>query len=294
MLNSRSVVQGRRGSRRPSCRARRSSESGVARNSTPAARIACTEATMSSVVSARCCTPGAAVELQVLVDLRLLLAHRRLVERELHLPRAVGDDLRHQRRVLGRDVVADELLHVREAEHPVVEADPLVHPAELDVADAVVDRRERRRPGGDDRVAADEARQEDAGVVVRCTNVCRVWPNVAMAAVTTLPCSSSLTAGVASEPGRAADIACSYAVSASGTVIARSTTPSPCSRTCAPTQVPACASPVIRNRADPASRTYSARSRRAGLRSPVCDAAHPERSGVVVRGLPGVAHANRT
>ena len=90
--------------------------------------------------------------------------------------------------------------------------------------------------------------------------MCRVCPNVAIAAVTTLPYSSSATAGVASEVAPA-DIACSYAVSASGTVIARSTTPSPCSRTCAPTQVPECASPVTRNRADPASRTYSARSR---------------------------------
>ncbi len=82
---------------------------------------------------------GAVVELEVLVDLRLLLRDRRLVERELHPVVAAGDHLAHEGGVLGGDVVADELGHVREAEHLVVEGDPLVHPAELDVADAVVD-----------------------------------------------------------------------------------------------------------------------------------------------------------
>lgn len=105
-----------------------------------------------------------AVELQVLVDLRLAPALRRLVERELHLAGAVRDDLRHQRRVLGRDVVADELGHVGEAHDPVVEVGPLVHA--LDVADAVVDRLEEpllRRL--DDRAGGLEPRQVGAGVV---------------------------------------------------------------------------------------------------------------------------------
>ena len=52
---------------------------------------------------------------------------------------AVGDDLAHQRGVVGGDVVADELGHVGEAHDPVVEAHPLVHVAELDVADDVVE-----------------------------------------------------------------------------------------------------------------------------------------------------------
>ena len=82
---------------------------------------------------------GAAVELEVLVDLALLLGDRRLVERELHPVVAVGDDLGHQRRVVGGDVVADELGHVHEAHDLVVEGDPLVHLAELDVADDVVE-----------------------------------------------------------------------------------------------------------------------------------------------------------
>jgi hypothetical protein len=68
---------------------------------------------------------------------------------------AVGHDLRHQRGVVGRDVVADELGHVRETHDPVVETDPVFHLAELDVADHVVKRLEQplRRA-----VALDEGR----------------------------------------------------------------------------------------------------------------------------------------
>src|SRR6478672_1540859 len=82
---------------------------------------------------------GAAVELEVLVDLALPLRDGRLVERELHAVVAVGDDLAHERRVVGGDVVTDELGHVHEAHDLVVEGDPLVHVAELDVADDVVE-----------------------------------------------------------------------------------------------------------------------------------------------------------
>ena len=144
----------------------------MSRNSTPAARIASTVARMSLVASATCCDARAAVELQELVDLRLLLADGRLVERELHLAGAVGDDLAHQRRVLGGDVVADELGHVGEAHDPLVEGHPLVHPAQLDVADDVVDGLEEAlglQPGRDggavhDRAAGHETGQERAAV----------------------------------------------------------------------------------------------------------------------------------
>lgn len=112
-----------------------------------------------------CWTPAAAVELQVLVDLGLLLGDGGLVDRELDLERAVRDDLRHQGAVLGGDVVAHELLHVREAHDLVVEADPLVHPAEFDVADAVVDRLEGAVGGRfDDRLGGGEA--GEVGAVV--------------------------------------------------------------------------------------------------------------------------------
>ena len=89
----------------------------------PSARRASTVVRMSLVASATCCARPA-VELQVLVDLRLLLAVRRLVERELDAVVAVGHHLAHQRRIVGGDVVADELRHVGEAHDPVVEVDP--------------------------------------------------------------------------------------------------------------------------------------------------------------------------
>ena len=82
---------------------------------------------------------GVEVVVEELLDLALLLARRRLVDRELDPAVAVGHDLRHQRRVLGVDdlvVVVDEL---GEAEDVAVVVDELVHVAELDVADAVVD-----------------------------------------------------------------------------------------------------------------------------------------------------------
>ena len=103
---------------------------------------------MSRVATAMCCAPGAPVELEVLVDLRLALALGRLVDRELHAAVAVGDDLRHQRRVLRRDVLVGEVDHLGHPEDVLVELDPLVHVAELDVADDVVDREQagvRRR-----------------------------------------------------------------------------------------------------------------------------------------------------
>jgi non-specific serine/threonine protein kinase len=87
----------------------------------------------------------AAVELQVLVDLRLLLADGGLVQRELHPVVPARHHLAHQRGVLGGDVLADELGQVGEAHHPVVEGHPFVHGAELDVADDVVERDERGR-----------------------------------------------------------------------------------------------------------------------------------------------------
>ena len=82
----------------------------------------------------------AVVELEVLLDLALPLPFGRLVDRELDLPLAVRHHLRHQRRVLGRDVLVGEVDHLRHAEDALVELDPVLHAAELDVADDVVDR----------------------------------------------------------------------------------------------------------------------------------------------------------
>ena len=107
---------------------------------------------------------GAAVELEELVDLRLALALGGLVDRELHAAVAVGDDLRHQRGVLGRDRLIGEVQHLRHPEHVLVELDPRVHVAELDVADDVV---EREQPGvGRAVLARLVAGEERAGVVL--------------------------------------------------------------------------------------------------------------------------------
>ena len=102
---------------------------------------------------------GTAVELQVFVDLALLARDRRLVQRELHLAGAVGNDLAHQRGVLRRYVVTDELRHVRKPHHPVVEVDPLVHAAEFDITHAMVDGLEHSLARMHDRLTANKPRQ---------------------------------------------------------------------------------------------------------------------------------------
>ena len=83
---------------------------------------------------------GAAEVLQVLLDLALALPLGGLVDRELDLPLPVGHHLRHERGVLGVDLLVGEVDDVREAHRALVELDPVVHPAELHVADHVVDR----------------------------------------------------------------------------------------------------------------------------------------------------------
>ena len=94
---------------------------------------------------------GVEVVVEELLDLALLLAGRRLVDRELDPPVPVLHDLAHQRRVIGVDdlvVVVDEL---GEAEHVAVEVHEPVHVAEGDVADAMVDLEQAlaaRRPRG--------------------------------------------------------------------------------------------------------------------------------------------------
>src|SRR5918996_3099235 len=107
----------------------------------------------------------AVVELDVLVDLRLALALGGLVDRELDPAAAVGDNLRHQRRVLGRDRLVREMDHLRHPEDALVVVDPLLHVAELDVADDVVDRHQQQLAGivRGDLGAPLEAGQEGAG-----------------------------------------------------------------------------------------------------------------------------------
>ena len=75
--------------------------------------------------SATCWDARPVVELEVLVDLALALALGRLVDRELDLPLAVRHHLRHERGVLGRDVVVAEVDHLGHPEHLLVERDPV-------------------------------------------------------------------------------------------------------------------------------------------------------------------------
>ena len=131
----------------------------------PRSRSARTVAMMSSVASARCWTPGPPIEVEILVDLRLLLALRRLVDRELDPLVAVRHHLRHERRVLRRDVLVVERDEILEAHHVLVELDPDVHLPELDVADAVVDVQQSGRLRLIARLALLEAGQERAAIV---------------------------------------------------------------------------------------------------------------------------------
>ena len=83
--------------------------------------------------------PRTAVEVDVLVDLAATPPLGRLVDGELDPPRPPLHHLRHQRRILGGDVLVVEGDELLEAEDGAVEIDPLVHPPLLDVAHDVVD-----------------------------------------------------------------------------------------------------------------------------------------------------------
>ncbi len=86
-----------------------------------------------------CWTPGARVELEVLVHLRLALSFGRLVDGKLDAALAVGDHLGHERGILGGDLLVGEMEHLGEAEHALVVRHPLVHAAQLDVAHRMVE-----------------------------------------------------------------------------------------------------------------------------------------------------------
>ncbi len=99
---------------------------------------------------------GTAVEVQVLLDLRLLAARGRLVDRQLHLAGRVLHHFGAQRGELGRDVLVVEADQLLEAEGARVVVAPGLHLAPADVGHAVVDpdagrpgsrARSPRRPG---------------------------------------------------------------------------------------------------------------------------------------------------
>ena len=154
----------------------------------------------------------------------------RLVDRH-HDLRAVPHDRRHQRRVLGADLVVVEVLQLGEAHHVGVEVDPVVELALLDVADDVVDRRRGRRRGrsvGFGRlsvgVAGLEHRRRGSGCGRRTCAPSRRTRRPGRARAS--PCSSVSTHGSRTLRAPRATAA-SYAASASSTSQARSCTPSP-------------------------------------------------------------------
>ncbi len=81
---------------------------------------------------------GAAVEIEVLFDLRFLAPLGRFVDRKLNIAIAVGDHLAHQGGVFGRDVLVVKSHQQFKAHHILVKLHPFVHIAEVNVADAVV------------------------------------------------------------------------------------------------------------------------------------------------------------
>src|SRR5580700_3117148 len=111
--------------------------------------------------------PGAAVEIQILLDLRFFLALRGLVDRKLHEVAWIRHHLRAKCRVFGRDVLIVERDELREAKDPAVEIAPGVHLAPTDVADTMIDKREARLLRRREALARfDKAGRENAGIAV--------------------------------------------------------------------------------------------------------------------------------
>ena len=122
---------------------------------TPRSRSACTVG--DDVVGAQRDVLHArtVVVLDVLLDLALPQTVGGLVDRHDDL-RAVPHDRRHQRGVLGGDLVVVEVLQLAEADDLGVEAHPVVEPALFDVADDVIDAGQadrRARPSGSGRLS---------------------------------------------------------------------------------------------------------------------------------------------
>src|SRR5437660_5711014 len=81
---------------------------------------------------------GAAIEVQVFLDLRFAPPLRRLVDGKLDAPAAVLHHFGHERGIFGADGSIVEVDQLRKAHHALVKADPLVHLAQLDIAHDVI------------------------------------------------------------------------------------------------------------------------------------------------------------
>ena len=202
---------------------------------------------------------GAAVELQVLVDLRLALALGGLVDRELDAAVAARDHLGHQRGVLGRDRLVAEVQHLRHPEDVLVVLDPRLHLAQLDVADDVVDREQADAGGAG--VARRVAGHERALVFASGRRTCaasrrrsRSWRSGSCRARRSPPTARARPWRRASSPrGRRA--------STSGTDSAITFTPSPWAAWWRPISWSGTSAPVRTIRMRPCSSTCDVRSR---------------------------------
>src|SRR6476661_205844 len=84
--------------------------------------------------------PGTAIELDVLLDLRLsLFALSGLVDRELDVVLAVRHDDRHESGILCRNVLIVECDVTEKAHDIAIEVTPLAHLPKLDVTHDVID-----------------------------------------------------------------------------------------------------------------------------------------------------------
>ena len=81
---------------------------------------------------------GAAIEIQVLFDLRFFATWRRFVNRKLDATTAILHDLRHEGGVLCADSAIIEVNQLGKAEYSLEESDPLVHLAQFNVAHDMV------------------------------------------------------------------------------------------------------------------------------------------------------------
>ena len=133
-------------------------------NRTPRARSARTDGDDVGRVEGDVLHAGRAVEVEVLLDLALAATLGRLVDRQHDLV-VVPDDRRHERGVLGGDLLVVEVGELVEAEHVAVVGDPVVEVALLDVGDDVVEPGDADvGPDGADEVGRLELRGERTGV----------------------------------------------------------------------------------------------------------------------------------
>src|SRR5579863_9886079 len=88
----------------------------------------------------------AAIEIQVLFNLRFLASGRGFVDRKFDTPATVLHNLGHERGILGANGTVIEVNHLCEAHYALIKGDPLVHFAQFNVADNMVNASQTSSP----------------------------------------------------------------------------------------------------------------------------------------------------